>query len=103
MNKQVSQKERSQHEHTCSVCEVTVHVHGEDGCDRIQGGNDDANLTNARCEQKGPGGLPVGFAVPKHLQQHERIELNHILFHLLGHCSNKVWDFNNVIMFYSAV
>lgn len=59
---------------TYGVCEVIADLHGEDGCDGIQGGNDDANLTNASCEQKGPCGLPVGFAVPKHLQQHGRTQ-----------------------------
>lgn len=52
---------------------VTVYLHGEDGCDRIQGGNDDANLTDASCEQQGPGGLPINFTVSKHLQQHQSI------------------------------
>ena len=44
-------------------------LHGEDGCDWIQGGDEDANLTDAGCEQEGPGGLSVFFAVAKHLQQ----------------------------------
>lgn len=57
------------------VCEVTMYSHGEDWCDCIQGGNNDANLTDASCEQKGPGGLPVGFAMPKHLQQHTRRQI----------------------------
>lgn len=57
-------------------CEITAYLHGEDGCDWIQGGNDDANLTDASCEQQGPCGLPVSFAMTKHLKQHERIKLS---------------------------
>lgn len=72
-----------------------MYLHGEDGGDCIQGGDDDANLTDAGCEQEGPGGLPVGLAMPKHLQQHKRIQLNHILKHL--NCTS-VWDFNGVLM-----
>lgn len=58
---------------------AVLYVHGEDGCDWIQGGDDDADLTDASCEEEGPGGLPVGFTMPKHLQQHDRIKSNESL------------------------
>lgn len=46
---------------------VTVYLHGEDGCDCIQGGNDDANLADASCEQQGPCGLSIIFTMSEHL------------------------------------
>lgn len=53
--------------HPRSSGSMTGCLHGEYGCDGIQRGNDDANLTNASCQQQGPGGLPVSFAMPKYL------------------------------------
>lgn len=54
------------------LCEATLwFLHGKDGGDWIQGSDDDANLTDASCEQESPGGLPVGFTMSKNLQQHK--------------------------------
>lgn len=57
---------------------MTGCLHGEYGCDGVQGGNDDANLTNASCQQQGPGGFPVSFAMPKHLWYHGKINKHKI-------------------------
>lgn len=42
-------------------------LHGEDGSHLVQGGDQDADLADAGCEQQGPRWLPVGFAVAKDL------------------------------------
>ena len=43
-------------------------VHGEDGGYCIQGGDDDADLTDASSEEEGPCGLSVGLPMTEHLQ-----------------------------------
>lgn len=43
-------------------------LHGEDGSYCIQGGNEDAGLTDKSCQQEGPCGFSVGFSVAKDLQ-----------------------------------
>lgn len=55
--------------------------HGQDGGHTVQGGDENARLTDEGREQQGPRGLPVGLAMAKHLQYAER-EVGWIKCHL---------------------
>jgi len=45
----------------------TWYAHGKDRGDLIQGGDEDADLTDAGSQQQRPGWLSVGFAMAKDL------------------------------------
>lgn len=61
------------------------HSHGEDGGHCVQGGDEDPYLTDTGGQQQGPGGLPIGLPMAKHLadtshtEMLEGIELQHTL------------------------
>ena len=45
--------------------------HGEDGSHGIEGGNQDAALTDTSCQQEGPCGFSVGLSMAKDLGEQQ--------------------------------
>lgn len=52
----------------CSFAQQkSLDLHGEDGSDQVQGGDENAKLSYQGSQQQRPGRLPVGLSVAKHL------------------------------------
>ena len=47
--------------------------HGEDGSHRVQGGDEDAALTDTSCQQEGPCGFSVGLPVAEDLKGPQKL------------------------------
>lgn len=61
----------------CRFAQYKSHVlHGEDGSDQVQGGDEDPELGYQGRQQQRPGRLAIGLAVAKHLVKEKMENVN---------------------------